>query len=105
MNGADHYREAERLLSGQADLMANAERARMSMGSLTSAMSLTTAQAQVHATLAQAAATYERPVPLPDGSWSNAATHAAWVNVLKTPAPDVEPGKDAPGAGSNQSPP
>ena len=34
----------------------------------------------------------------------------AWIAVgiiheLKTPAPDVEPGKDAPGAGTNQSPP
>jgi len=65
MNGPEHYAAAEKLLAGISgkDRMADIERREL-------------AAAQVHATLAHAAATALDP-----SSWPDSAGHRAWVEV------------------------
>lgn len=57
MNGPEHYREAERLIATIPDQTATAERMNLRESTLVAAIANTVALAQVHATLALAAAT------------------------------------------------
>lgn len=66
MNGPQHYREAERLLTLSAELPPGAAK---DIGAIT------VAQAQVHATLADAAATIDSLPP------SEQAVNNAWKSV------------------------
>jgi hypothetical protein len=73
MNGPEHYAEAERLLADVPDMLANQP------STTPGAIGLAVARAQVHATLAQTAATV-------NGRASAALDqHDEWAAVLGTP--------------------
>ena len=57
MTGPDHYREAEKILTQVVPALDKAERHGVDLESLSAGVSISLAMAQVHATLALAAAT------------------------------------------------